>query len=298
MGGILFLHGGDAFSRSVFSQEGKGYWSIAFPAVVEKHGYLAVESRGPEALEEPGLWDRYDCVLVARMPPKTMTREVMAAGAESGTPTLFEAPLHRSMHQTLGVLEVRRAKPDAVVTVTNPELIEAGAAFGYPPGGQLRGAYAKPAVRDSEHDWRSLPVPIEEAQAEAWKVPGWHLQIAQLRDDVRVLAHWARGSAGDRHPAVFANGSLTACTFGLFAALAQNHTSEPAAADSWPSSARVIGLETLLLALLDRLHKQAGVVRPRVLPWPEGRSWALNVRHDFDRPIAAASVAELLERHC
>ena len=40
-----------------------------------------------------------------------------------------------------------------------------------------------------------------------------------------------------------------------------------------------------------------GVVRPRIMPWPEGAEWALNVRHDFDRAQSRGQVKRVLAAH-
>jgi SAM-dependent methyltransferase len=53
----------------------------------------------------------------------------------------------------------------------------------------------------------------------------------------------------------------------------------------------------VLLALLEDMHARAGIARARVLPWPTGVRWVLNVRHDFDRPLDAGAVKAILKKH-
>jgi hypothetical protein len=92
-------------------------------------------------------------------------------------------------------------------------------------------------------------------------------------------------------------GGIYALSFGLFAYLAQSHTAEPVAGAEHRTSPRTLGLEVLLLALLGQMYARAGRPLARVLPWPDGYHWALNVRHDFDRRLPSRRVREVLRRH-
>jgi hypothetical protein len=51
------------------------------------------------------------------------------------------------------------------------------------------------------------------------------------------------------------------------------------------------------MALIDGMHERAGLAVARVLPWPKGANWVLNVRHDFDRPLDPSTVERVLAGH-
>ena len=53
----------------------------------------------------------------------------------------------------------------------------------------------------------------------------------------------------------------------------------------------------MLAALIDEMHADAGVGRPRILSFPEGAEWGLNVRHDFDRAQSRKQVDAVLSMH-
>jgi hypothetical protein len=112
-----------------------------------------------------------------------------------------------------------------------------------------------------------------------------------------VLAAWYRHTPRERFPAVVARRNLVGCSIGLMSYLGQLHTSEPSPAGKRCTSPSALGLEALLMGLVDLLHRRAGAVRPRLRAWPAPARWALNVRHDVDRPQSAAAVNEILDAH-
>lgn len=298
MSGILFVHGGDSFARHVYVHERRGYWSAALPLALEKYGYLDIEVRGPGVLDDPTIWQQYDIVLLARMPAGALSPETVSRMRAAETPVLVEAPLPSALHDALGVKGTKAAKPTLVVMPVDEDLSTEAERFGYPAGGRVIAAFDKEVAREPEVEWRALPdVPLDESQAAAWRAPGWDAQIVSLRDGTQVLAEWWRKGDGPRYPAVLRRHNIVGCTFGLFAAIGQAHTAVPATPRAWPSSTRITGLETMLLALVDRLYAAAGVLRPRVLPWPGDATWAMGVRHDYDRLLSDKQVATALGRH-
>ena len=100
-----------------------------------------------------------------------------------------------------------------------------------------------------------------------------------------------------RTPAIVVRDGLVGCCFGLFAFLGQSHTAEPFTGmefRSWPTTE---GTEAVLLGIIDLLHARGGLRRARLLPWPEGVNWVLNVRHDMDRAPTPSAAADLVHRH-
>ena len=152
--------------------------------------------------------------------------------------------------------------------------------------------------RDSRLDWEALhEVPITHEQARAWRAVGWQTECWQLPPDAHTVAEWSRSREGRRYPAVVQLARLTLCSFGLLTYLGQTHTSEPTEGGEWRTSARSTGLEVLLMALIDEMHVRARLAVARVLPWPKGAEWVLNVRHDFDRALDPATVEKVLAGH-
>ena len=46
---LLFIEAGRDFAGRVYNGERRGYWSSAFPLMLEKHGHMSVEVAGPDA---------------------------------------------------------------------------------------------------------------------------------------------------------------------------------------------------------------------------------------------------------
>jgi hypothetical protein len=295
MPGLLFLRGDPEQQRRVFRQEKRGLWSSALPLVLEKNGFMAFGEVDEDGLREALAGAAPDCLLVSRLTPEQGVR-LAAPLLDWGGPTMFEGPLPRELHAALGITATRPASGIGSVVAVAPGVSDRAREYGYPAGGHLGPPAVRDAIRNERTDWSRLNVPITAQQAQAWRNIGWDAEIWTVQSDVRVLASWESGG-GARSPAVVRRGHLTAASFGLFAALGQAHTSEPWDHNEYRSGPRVTGLETLLLALVDDLHAAAGIGRPRVLPWPRGARWALNVRHDFDRFMLPHDVSDLLGLH-
>lgn len=296
MPSTLFVHGGEEFARRVFRDESRGYWSAAFPLVLEKHGYLDFDVAGPEALARPETWARYPVVVVARVPESAWTPEAVEH-LRGGPETLVEGPLPRALAQELG-LRSQPADPEGHVVLADPALAEAAQSHGWGSGTRLGTATSRPIERAAELEWSSVGAPITEQQATAWRAAGWEAEWWEAPGDVEVIAEWVdAGASSRRGPAIVRRGNLTCCAFGLLAFLGQCHTVPPTEGPEFISWPRSLGLEALVLALIDQMHQRAGCSRLRLLPWPLDSTWVLNVRHDVDRPMSPAAADNILRRH-
>jgi hypothetical protein len=295
---LLFLHGRSDFARAVYRRERRGYWAAAFPLALEKHGYLSVEEAGPESLGDPELWRRHGCAVIARLPEPAWTAEAVEALVASGRPALLEGPLPPALREAIGIAAVEPMDREGLLTVTDAALASAVAARGGPASGRLKRPATRPVPIEPHMAWeRIASVPIVPEQAAAWRAPGWDAERWNVSSDVEVLAEWTPDAGGERAPAIVRRGPLVACAVGLLSGVGQMHTAEPWEPGEFWTSPRIIGIEQVLLALVDELHSRAGRVRARLLPWPRGAGWVMNVRYDFDRPLSSRQVTGLLERH-
>jgi hypothetical protein len=267
------------------------------PLVLEKLGYLGVETAGPQALTDPRAWERHAAILAPRLPAGAWTPQAVALAGSSRARLLVELP-PQQLHDRLGILSAEPAAREGVVKATDPALSAAVAAASTTSNAYLQAPRSRPVDRAEGLGWDELGVPIEPRQAERWRALGWDAERWRLADGTAVLAEWIdKEGARERRPALVRNGPLVASSFSLFGFLGQQTTVQPFAGAEhliWP---RPFALEALLAALLDEMHRGAGVSRPRIMPWPEGAEWALNVRHDFDRPRSRAQVERVLGIH-
>jgi hypothetical protein len=295
---LLFLHGRSDFARVVYRREHRAYWAAAFVLALEKHGYLAVEEAGPESLGDPALWHRHACAVIARLPESAWTAEAVEALVASGRPALLEGPLPPALREAIGIGAVEPMDREGLLTVTDVALAAAVATRGGPASGRLKGPATRPVPIEPHMAWeRIASVPIVPEQAAAWRAAGWDAERWQVSSDLEVLAEWTPDAGGARAPAIVRRGPLVACAVGLLSGVGQMHTAEPWEPGEFWTSPRVIGIEQVLLALVDEMHSRAGRVRARLLPWPRGARWVMNVRYDFDRPLSSRQVSGLLDRH-
>ncbi|HWH45680.1 MAG TPA: class I SAM-dependent methyltransferase, partial [Thermoleophilaceae bacterium] len=103
--------------------------------------------------------------------------------------------------------------------------------------------------------------------------------------------------SGDRWPAIVRRDNVVGCCFSLFAFLGQGATIAPFDGAQHLNWHRPLALEATLIALIDDMHRRAGAVRARVLPWPMGVDWVLNVRHDYDRELTRPRLEAVLDAH-
>jgi len=189
-------------------------------------------------------------------------------------------------------------RPTGNVVASDDGLKAAAESFGAGAGCSLHTAMSRPVEREEGMDWTRQGVPIDPAQAEAWRQAGWSARRWSDPADAEVLAEWIAGEDHDeRSPAIVRSGALTGCSFGLFAFLGQARTCQPSNGSEYMSWPRCFGLDAMLLALIDEMYLRARAPRPRMLPWPMDASWVLNIRHDIDRTMTTRSARELLGLH-
>lgn len=294
---ILWIDAGQDFAREVYEREGRGAWAQAMPLVLEKLGYLGLEIAEPAVLADPFTWERHAAILVPRLPAGAWTSRALELAGAGRAQLLAELP-PRELHERLGILTAEPADRDGAVRAVDRRLADAVAATSTRTTAYLQPPSSRPVDRAEGLGWDELDVPIGGEQAERWRAPGWDAERWSLSAEAEVLADW-RDAAGprERRPALIRRGSLTAASFSLFGFLGQQTTIQPFAGPEhliWP---RPFALEAMLMALLDEMHRRALVPRPRIMPWPEGAEWALNVRHDFDRAQSRGQVARVLAMH-
>jgi SAM-dependent methyltransferase len=294
---ILLIDGGAERARDVYEREGRADWAQAMPLVLEKLGYLGLETAAPAALADPRTWERHAAILVPRLPAGAWSPRAVALAGSGRAQLLVELP-PRELHDRLGILAAEPAPRDGIVTATEPDLAAAVAATSTLTNAYLQPPRSRPVDRAEGLGWADLAVPIGAEQAERWRAPGWDAERWSLSTEARVLAEWRdAGGAGESRPALVRRGPLLAASFSLFGFLGQQTTIQPFAGGEHLIWTRPFALEALLAALLDQMHRRARVPRPRIMPWPEGAEWALNVRHDFDRAQSRGQVGRVLAAH-
>jgi hypothetical protein len=273
-------------------------WSGALPLVFEKHGHLAVETAGPSALSDPETYERHAVVIVAAQPPAVWTDAAQGALLDGTGRVVLEAPLPKRIRAALGVTQVLSQKPELSIAVRDGRLRERCALYGVAAGGRMVPTSYRQIDRDSHLDWAVLPdVPLSAEVAAAWRRITWTVQKWTVTEDVEVLADGRRSAGDEPYPAIVRRGRLVGIPVGLLEYVSRLQTSEPSLGGDWPTSPRGVGLETLVMALVDMVFAESGLARLRVRPWPHGARWALSVRHDVDRPITIREAYELLAAH-
>jgi hypothetical protein len=273
-------------------------WSGALPLVFEKHGHLAVETAGPLALSDPETYERHAVVVVAAQPAPVWTDAAQGALLAGTGHVVLEAPLPKRIRTALGVTQVVSRKPEVSITVKDRQLRERCALYGVAAGGRMVPTSFRQIDRDSHLDWAALPdVPLSAEVAAAWRQISWTVEKWTVTDDVEVLADGRRSAGDEPYPAIVRHGRLVGIPVGLLEYVGRLQTSEPSLGGDWPTSPRGVGLETLVMALIDMVFAASGLARLRVRPWPHGARWAMSVRHDVDRPITVDEVYEILAAH-
>ena len=294
---ILFIDGGAGFAREVYEREGRGAWAQAMPLVLEKLGYLGLETAPPAALADPRTWQRHAAILAPRLPAGAWTPRAVGLAGSGRAQLLVEQP-PRELHERLGILAAEPAPREGVVAASEPGLAAAVLATSTLSNAYLQPPRSRPVDRDAGLGWAELGVPIEDAQAERWRAPGWDAERWSLSAEPELLAEWTdSGGSRERRPALIRRGPLVAASFSLFGFLGQQTTIQPFAGAEHLIWTRPFALEAMLAELLDEMHRRARVTRPRIMPWPEGAEWALSVRHDFDRAQSRGQVGRVLAAH-
>jgi len=266
--------------------------------VLEKHGLLDFDTiEVDRLLDRPSAADDSVGVLVGDLPSERW-QPVLELLVAAGRPVLFGEPAPALLRERIGVGRCEPLNRTGSVLPIEPGLRARALRYGIGVGGRSAPPAVRTVDRDRAVDWANLQsAPITPKQAVAWQ------NIALRADrwsDVTgdtVLAEWLDEDDGSRTPAMVRRGTLLGCSFGLFTAVVRGHTSEPWGHAEHRSSPRTSGLETLILGVIDGMFAEASRPRPRALPWPRGATWALTVRHDFDRPLDEAAVSRVLEAH-
>jgi SAM-dependent methyltransferase len=294
---ILLIDSGADFARAVYEREGRADWAQAMPLVLEKLGYLGLETAPPAALADPRTWERHAAILAPRLPAGAWSPRAVALAGSGRAGLLVELP-PRELRDRLGILAAEPAPREGIVTATEPDLAAAVEATSTLTNAYLQPPRSRPVDRAEGLGWADLAVPIGAEQAERWRAPGWDAERWSLSAEARVLAEWRDAAgAGEPRPALIRRGPLIASSFSLFGFLGQQTTIQPFAGAEHLIWTRPFALEAMLAALLDEMHRRARVPRPRIMPWPEGAEWALGVRHDFDRAQSRGQVGRVLAIH-
>ncbi|HEX6688024.1 MAG TPA: hypothetical protein VF085_05085, partial [Solirubrobacterales bacterium] len=218
---ILLIDGGADFAREVYEREGRADWAQAMPLVLEKLGYLGLETAPPAALADPRSWERHAAILVPRLPGGSWTPRAVALAGSGRAQLLTELP-PRALHDRLGILAAEPASREGVVAATDPELAAAVAAASTLSNTYLQPPRSRPVDRADGLAWDELGVPIGVEQAERWRAPGWDAERWSLSAEAQVLAEWTDSGEGrEQRPALIRRGPLLACSFSLFGFLGQ-----------------------------------------------------------------------------
>lgn len=293
---ILLVRGGRETARDLYKNDGRVEWAQAIPLVLEKLGYLGVEVASPEILDRRDTWDRYAAVLVTSAAARSWSQEGLERSRAGSAQIFLELP-GAPLAAAAGVRDSKQASPVGALAVVDSGLQEAVAEFSERSTIRLQPPQSRPVERDSATDWQSAGPPIDDARAKAWGQLGWDVERWAVADDSEVIAEWIDDASKERWPAIVRDGNVTASCFSLLGFLGQQTTVQPFGGAEHISWGRSGGVEATLMFLLDEMHRRAGQVRPRILPWPEGVDWVLNVRHDFDRARTRAQVEQVLKGH-
>lgn len=294
---ILLIQGEKAAAKRIYETENRVDWAQAMPLVLEKLGYLGVTISGPKVLRDPRTWDQHGAILVPTLGADDWDERSLELAGSGRAQVLLELP-PRVLHPRLGVLSAEPAAREGIVEATDQNLVEAIGERSVLGRTRLEPPQTRPVDRAKELDWRRLDVPIDEGQAAAWRALSWDVERWSVSDESETLADWTQtDGSNNRWPALIRQGSLIGASFSIFRYLGQQATVQPFEGPEHLSWQRSTALEALLSALLDDMHRRAGVDRPRVLPFPEGAGWALNVRHDFDRAQSRKQVDQVLAVH-
>jgi hypothetical protein len=295
---VLLACGGPAMQRAVYMSEQRGYWSWALRCALEKHG-VALRCAGPEALADAAMLHRHSVVLVARQPPGVWTEALVERLRSLPGGAIIEGPVPAVVAERLGVRDRGAGETEGALQVIDPALRDAAVVHRSAAGGTFGMGTSRPVDLEPEQQWPATAAPLTEQQAAAWRACGWDTRRWSLEDPgARVLADWIGAGLGrERYPGIVQRDGLVGCCTGLFAFLGQSHTVAPYTGGEHRNWPRTDAAEALLLGLIDLLHGRARTASVRVLPWPEGYSWSMHVRHDVDRSLKSGDAAAIVSRH-
>lgn len=100
---ILFVAGDEEVQQHVHDTYEFGYWSAGFDAILEKNGFLDVETATQEVLADPEIIRQYDVILVAWLPPKFWEMAYLRALWEYDGFVFIEGPVPGFLENLLGI---------------------------------------------------------------------------------------------------------------------------------------------------------------------------------------------------
>ncbi|MBV8889704.1 MAG: hypothetical protein JO305_08570 [Alphaproteobacteria bacterium] len=246
------------------------YFSFGAESLLRRHGLINTRTRSVEKLD---LVDPRCRALLTRATQPSPDR----LGRITRRPCAFEGPLAPAVLRHLGLHgETRLERQLGLAT----------------PDGRNRWTVRRSETMVASPD--GAPVPV--AEPRAWvprRVP--FQRFDGPLDEVLLNAALDDGSEA---PAVFRSGQFWICAFPIFDLGVELLTFPPMQA-RWRNrivSNRLHELTaTMMEQIVAHLAGDGGMPVVRIAPWPVGYERALSVRHDYDRPISDASLAELLD---
>jgi len=277
------------------------YWSAGLSIVLEKHGFLSIDEVEPEALLDLSMLCQYAAVLVARLPDHWWDEDKINALFRSRVQIFLEGPLPDLVLKALAITSHEPRWKEGVVSVIDESVFDLANAYGYGVGGSLKASMPLYFSRRPDGmEWGlAQECPITLRQSAAWALTPWSFTPWRVREGPSrssVIAELV-GEKNDRLPVIVRRHTICASCFDIFSLLVWHHTAEPLPVDTYRAPERIIGIEAILLGLIDDMIKRSNKPRIRVMPWPAGIDWVLNVRHDFDRPISVQRMAAVLGAH-
>lgn len=297
MARTLFVHAGDEHARERYDHDGIPYWSRAFPTVLEQHGFLDVDVFDDAILDDTEVFERYAVIVFAPLPEARWTPALVDRVLASPAQIYLDGGGPTAIRTHLGIEEATPSPATGRLRGL-AELRALAEPYGVAPEAHVGGCTSREIPRDPALDWSLFAeLGLDEKRAEAWRAVTWSAEVWRTDTSTDVLAEWLPEGATAWSPAIVRRGHITASSLQIVEYSARWHTSQPFLSGEFRSCSGSVGAEILLLALVDALHMAARTPRVRVLPWPEGAGWVLNVRHDFDRWLTLAQVSDVVEMH-
>lgn len=229
-------------------------WGRGVDVVLEKHGFLPSDPVDSEVVLTSGLLAQPGVFLLTRQPDAFWTPDAVRAVADARAGLFIEGPLSPALADEFGIERVGPLTGwEGAVMPDTKEFIAESQAYGAAPGGRVGLAVA--------------------GRAERWGALGRCTRLASY-------------VSGERTPAVAQAGSHIVSAFGLLALLAERHAPHPE-----EGAHPTLGLEVMLLAIIDHLHRAVDVPRVRVTGWAGGARMGAALLHEVRGPLAARDVA-------
>lgn len=308
---ICFIAGGDSVARSVYTQERFGYFSSAFDTILEKHGILDFCRASPDILDQPADLRCYPVLLIAWMPPRFWKLSYLRSLWEYDGVVILEGPFPEFLEEYVGVERISRIREYAgCLEWRGPEMEEGirehlqalvGNEKSIPVEPKM--VATRPMPRPRRRPWnirlgfQSQTPGMSEATSEhakRWAAPPYWIEPYTTRG-AEVLATLALAE-GLETAAVVRQGRVLATTFQTLSYLVHFHTMHPLKEPLLACETRpAIALEKLFINQMVRHAASNDVPILQVAPWPDGKQFAITVRHDVDRIPPPNKVREIFE---